>query len=110
MWLRAGSSQLENLATEFASYEDFLNSQIAPIDLYYLEVGMALYGVVWVHSARAVYVYACVEEREGYICDTSTACKRKVWLSRGRICNSLALNIRGAMGDLVGRGAGTATG
>eukprot|EP00037_Helgoeca_nana_P032908 m.415953 g.415953 ORF g.415953 m.415953 type:complete len:238 (-) comp29770_c0_seq1:220-933(-) len=32
-----GSSQLENLATEFASYEDFLNSQIAPIDLYYLE-------------------------------------------------------------------------
>lgn len=34
----SGSSQLENLATEFASYEDFLNSQIAPIDLYYLEV------------------------------------------------------------------------
>ena len=26
--------------TEFATYEDFLDSQVQPIDLYYLEVGL----------------------------------------------------------------------
>eukprot|EP00040_Diaphanoeca_grandis_P008865 m.46680 g.46680 ORF g.46680 m.46680 type:complete len:233 (-) comp20305_c0_seq1:210-908(-) len=30
-------SQLDNIASEFATYEDFLNSQISPVDLYYLE-------------------------------------------------------------------------
>lgn len=28
----------DSVATEFATYEDFLDSQITPTDLYYLEV------------------------------------------------------------------------
>ena len=28
----------DNVVTEFATYEDFLDSQITPLDLYYLEV------------------------------------------------------------------------
>ena len=28
----------DNIVTEFATYEDFLDSQITPTDLYYLEV------------------------------------------------------------------------
>ncbi len=28
----------DNIVTEFATYEDFLDSQITPVDLYYLEV------------------------------------------------------------------------
>ena len=32
----------DNIVTEFATYEDFLDSQITPLDLYYLEV--TLYG------------------------------------------------------------------
>ena len=28
----------DNTVTEFASYEDYLDSQITPTDLYYLEV------------------------------------------------------------------------
>ena len=28
----------DNIVTEFATYEDFLDSQITPLDLYYLEV------------------------------------------------------------------------
>ena len=28
----------DNIVTEFVTYEDFLDSQITPLDLYYLEV------------------------------------------------------------------------
>jgi len=28
----------DNIVTEFATYEDFLDSQITPLDLFYLEV------------------------------------------------------------------------
>ena len=28
----------DSIVTEFSSYEDFLDSQITPLDLYYLEV------------------------------------------------------------------------
>ena len=34
----------DNVVTEFASYEDFLDSQITPLDLYYLEV-WTLHGI-----------------------------------------------------------------
>ena len=34
----ADSSPLDSVANEFTTFEDFLDSQIAPIDLYYLEV------------------------------------------------------------------------
>jgi len=30
----------DNVVTEFNTYEDFLDSQITPLDLYYLEVRM----------------------------------------------------------------------
>ena len=30
----------DNIVTEFATYEDFLDSQITQLDLYYLEVSM----------------------------------------------------------------------
>jgi hypothetical protein len=33
----------DNIVTEFASYEDFLDSQITPLDLYYLEVGLSFF-------------------------------------------------------------------
>ena len=33
-----GQSALDSVATEFATYSDFLDSQITPTDLYYLEV------------------------------------------------------------------------
>ena len=36
--MEEGATQLDNIASEFATYEDFLNSQISPVDLYYLEV------------------------------------------------------------------------
>lgn len=32
----------DNIVTEFATYEDFLDSQITQTDLYYLEVGIVL--------------------------------------------------------------------
>jgi len=32
----------DNIVTEFATYEDFLDSQITPLDLYYLEVLLVL--------------------------------------------------------------------
>jgi len=31
---------IDNVVTEFNNYEDFLDSQITPLDLYYLEVRM----------------------------------------------------------------------
>ena len=37
----------DNIVTEFATYEDYLDSQISSIDLYYLEVG-------------GIYVLICV--------------------------------------------------
>ena len=36
----AGESQGDSVASEFATYDDFLDSQIAPLDLYYLEVSL----------------------------------------------------------------------
>ena len=33
-----GQSAVDSLATEFSTYSDFLDSQITPTDLYYLEV------------------------------------------------------------------------
>lgn len=33
----------DNIVTEFATYEDFLDSQITPLDLYYLEVFRGLF-------------------------------------------------------------------
>ena len=30
----------DNIVTEFATYEDFLDSQITPLDLFYLEVSV----------------------------------------------------------------------
>lgn len=33
----------DNIVTEFATYEDFLDSQITPLDLYYLEVFQGLF-------------------------------------------------------------------
>ena len=33
-----GQSGVDSLATEFATYSDFLDSQVTPTDLYYLEV------------------------------------------------------------------------
>ena len=32
----------DNIVTEFGTYEDFLDSQITPLDLYYLEVLLVL--------------------------------------------------------------------
>lgn len=33
----------DNIVTEFATYEDFLDSQITPLDLYYLEVFQVIF-------------------------------------------------------------------
>lgn len=33
-----GGSGVDNIVTEYATYEDFLDSQITSLDLYYLEV------------------------------------------------------------------------
>lgn len=35
-----GAGGLDSVVTEYNTYEDFLDSQITPLDLYYLEVGM----------------------------------------------------------------------
>ena len=32
----------DTIVTEFATYEDFLDSQITPTDLYYLEVSLCI--------------------------------------------------------------------
>ena len=37
-----GPAVADTAITDFATYEDFLDSQISPIDLYYLEVGLCL--------------------------------------------------------------------
>ena len=37
-----GQGTVDSLATEFATYSDFLDSQITPTDLYYLEVRLPL--------------------------------------------------------------------
>ena len=36
----ASNSLADSIVTEFATYEDFLDSQITPTDLYYLEVSL----------------------------------------------------------------------
>jgi len=43
-----GAGGIDNIATEFNTYEDFLDSQITPLDLYYLEVRMwfIAYGIL----------------------------------------------------------------
>jgi len=35
-----GAGGIDGVVTEFNTYEDFLDSQITPLDLYYLEVRM----------------------------------------------------------------------
>ena len=35
-----GGNGADNIVTEFATYEDFLDSQITSMDLYYLEVSI----------------------------------------------------------------------
>ena len=35
----AAAPAADSAITDFATYEDFLDSQISPVDLYYLEVG-----------------------------------------------------------------------
>lgn len=37
-----GPSGSDNIVTEYGSYEDFLDSQISSLDLYYLEVDLIL--------------------------------------------------------------------
>lgn len=37
-----GTAGADNIVTEFSTYEDFLDSQITSLDLYYLEVSMML--------------------------------------------------------------------
>ena len=40
--MEESAGPLDSVASEFATYEDFLDSQIAPIDLHYLEVSSLL--------------------------------------------------------------------
>ena len=47
----------EKAVTDFATYEDFLDSQVSPVDLYYLEVGVCLSvcacACVWMDGQRS---------------------------------------------------------
>lgn len=36
-----GATAVDNIVTQFSTYEDFLDSQITTVDLYYLEVRVA---------------------------------------------------------------------
>ena len=47
-----GASGADNIVTEFATYEDFLDSQITSLDLYYLEVSVCIF-------CRSVESYYC---------------------------------------------------
>lgn len=38
-----GAGGIDGVVTEFNTYEDFLDSQITPLDLYYLEVRIGLF-------------------------------------------------------------------
>jgi hypothetical protein len=38
-----GVGGTDNVVTEFSTYEEFLDSQITPVDLYYLEVSSKLF-------------------------------------------------------------------
>ena len=49
------SSRGDSVVTEFATYEDFLDSQITPTDLYYLEVS-------WLSTEtiqKLIFFFAC---------------------------------------------------
>lgn len=50
-----GQSAVDSLATEFATYTDFLDSQITPTDLYYLEVckNNDAICIIYIHASRA---------------------------------------------------------
>ena len=49
-----GQSAVDRLVTEFATYSDFLDSQITPTDLYYLEVHKYSQYLVPVYTLAAV--------------------------------------------------------
>ena len=45
----------DSIVTEFSTYEDFLDSQITPLDLYYLEVRLIFTcGTFWVEFASSL--------------------------------------------------------
>lgn len=45
----------DSIVTEFSTYEDFLDSQITPLDLYYLEVMLFfICGAFWVEFAASL--------------------------------------------------------
>jgi hypothetical protein len=41
-----GIGGTDNVVTEFSTYEEFLDSQITPLDLYYLEVSINLIKII----------------------------------------------------------------
>jgi len=45
-----GAGGHDNVVTEFNSYEEFLDSQITPLDLYYLEVRMQEFSLLRLRS------------------------------------------------------------
>ena len=77
----------DNIVTEFNTYEDFLDSQITSLDLYYLEVHNVLYTLFWHDTMRVEsqggsqsgttyphenWTFAC---RRGYLGSTLLACR-----------------------------------
>ena len=62
----------DSIVTEFSSYEDFLDSQITPLDLYYLEVCLFFTcGTFWVEFASSLRQIKLVSMRSLNNCDTS---------------------------------------
>ena len=51
-----GAGGNDNVVTEFNTYEDFLDAQITPLDLYYLEVWIWC-NIVYIHTFRALNIY-----------------------------------------------------
>lgn len=49
----------DNIVTEFATYEDFLDSQITPLDLYYLEV---FRGLFWSNFYGILFSVTCLHD------------------------------------------------
>lgn len=62
----------DSIVTEFSTYEDFLDSQITPLDLYYLEVCLFFAcGTFWVEFAWSLRQIKLVPMRSLKNCDTS---------------------------------------
>ena len=62
----------DSIVTEFSSYEDFLDSQITPLDLYYLEVRLFFTcRTFWVEFASSLRQIKLVPMRSLNNCDTS---------------------------------------